>query len=1011
MQFKNLQTNEIIDAPTEKHSELLLNPNFAPVTVPERLVVRTEDGKEFEGNNLSAARDFVNANPGSSILSQAQTTVESWKESPVLGRVAAVGAGALRGASFGLSDVVARVAGAEEGVKALEEAYPVTSMVGEIGGAIASPIGNKAMTLAKGAREAVAGSKALQAAKPIVQEALPAAVEAGVRGASFGVGQSVSDLALDDVPLTAEHVASTVARDMLLGAIADVGIGAIAGGASQLYQKAGTPVADMLGSAYAKFKSVTSGMSKEETAALKNTFTKERRNVIDAIDNVKNFETSAKETVDFLNKASDEVSAAINKLRVSFQQKATEPGLRKLDTLNSLRELDDSLLNGIEKMKARPSFYNKTTMKQLKQLSDDIKIKMRDPYLTIGGIHSIVETARQNLDDIATFGLDIAPGVKKNTNTVLKGIRRKFKENLESESAYPGLGSQYKEINEPYSKIIQAKKELEKAMFKKVPNETGGTNYEIDQGKIQRWLDDPSSAFNIAKTESIDKAVNALKTLGEHPTLTETGLDSFADNIGNRIESIKTSTSSISALKQLEAQTNKTLSGAIIGGGLGFAMGGLPAVGGAILGVARDNPKTVLRWIGKLDPIAKPTKAAKVPKQIKLSASSDTIMPSTIEDTAQYMFIPSEKKFGKVVSVRDVGEVEGKTGGNVYTIDLEGKQLNLSQHEVSQLMEGTDLLDYITSDVINKTAKVKSLITDNSGTPSQRKIRKVLKDPTEFQAAMQEVDALRALPQTPETTKLISEIDKIQSGFAQLNKAQSFMKTGTSLDEVTRLRPEEQLASLKNDGEVSLLQKVRKYSQGKSGRIAIDSMALQLDKALSDSSKLKDIQEKLNTEDMDTLTKHQSNIGTISNNLASASTTQAVTIKNWLAKQLPKQRTSYIPGKQLNPLTQDERRNFAIKMAAALDPIGTIDRATASGKDLHPVALKTIQELYPRVYISLVSEGAIYNQSKTQGVDVGGIKTLQSLHSGAAPEQGQAGNVKAKITPPSQTPIGRVTAR
>lgn len=135
-------------------------------------------------------------------------------------------AGVARGATLGGSDLAARLLGGEDSARALSgyrEAHPGLSFGTELAGALLP-------TVLSGGAAAPAGLAGLAGRETA------AAVGGGIRGALaggavegglFGLGQGVSELALSQDPLTLEHAAATLSSSALYGA----GIGAVAGGA------------------------------------------------------------------------------------------------------------------------------------------------------------------------------------------------------------------------------------------------------------------------------------------------------------------------------------------------------------------------------------------------------------------------------------------------------------------------------------------------------------------------------------------------------------------------------------------------------------------------------------------------------------------------------------------------------------------------------------------------------------------------------------------------------------
>jgi hypothetical protein len=160
----------------------------------------------------------------------ASRTVAAAKEEMyggVGGTIKSTLAGAARTASFGLTDVAARVIGGEDArleLEGLRDQNQIASLVGEIGGSFT---GAGALANRLGARVVGAGgSTAAQVGR---------AVAGGtIEGGLGGLSQGVSQVALSDGPLSAENIASTLSSNMLLGGVT----GGLAGGAFKAGERA-----------------------------------------------------------------------------------------------------------------------------------------------------------------------------------------------------------------------------------------------------------------------------------------------------------------------------------------------------------------------------------------------------------------------------------------------------------------------------------------------------------------------------------------------------------------------------------------------------------------------------------------------------------------------------------------------------------------------------------------------------------------------------------------------------
>jgi hypothetical protein len=147
----------------------------------------------------------------------------------------AAGAGALRGATLGISDAALTTfaddpKAAAQKLAALREYSPVASTLGEVGGAVASSlllpsaspaglVGKVGQAVEKRAATALGEAGVESIGRKLAATALSKGAGSAVEGAFYGAGNLLTEQALGDEELTAEKV------------IANVGLGAVLGGA------------------------------------------------------------------------------------------------------------------------------------------------------------------------------------------------------------------------------------------------------------------------------------------------------------------------------------------------------------------------------------------------------------------------------------------------------------------------------------------------------------------------------------------------------------------------------------------------------------------------------------------------------------------------------------------------------------------------------------------------------------------------------------------------------------
>jgi hypothetical protein len=161
------------------------------------------------------------------------------------GGALAAGAGALRGATLGLSDVAMTELGFAKPstLKALEEAQPEASVGGEVGGTLLSLLvpgageASAAGTVAKLSKAAAgAGTKLLgKGATSVGGRLATRALEGAVEGTFYGAGHALSQAAIKDEELTAEKLLSEAGMGALIGfGGGALGEGLIAGGSKAI---------------------------------------------------------------------------------------------------------------------------------------------------------------------------------------------------------------------------------------------------------------------------------------------------------------------------------------------------------------------------------------------------------------------------------------------------------------------------------------------------------------------------------------------------------------------------------------------------------------------------------------------------------------------------------------------------------------------------------------------------------------------------------------------------------
>ncbi len=197
-------------------------------------------------------------------------------------------AGAARGLSFGLSDQILTKTGLVQPktLSGLEEANPVSSGVGEVGGFVAGLLGpTEAGLLVKGAeaagkiaersaakyitKQALGAGASKTVAASIAEKMVPKILGSAVEGSFYGAGNLLSEEALGKADFNAENLLGSIGTGALIGGVAGGLFGAaevVAPYAKTLAGKVSKPLTDAAEGLTNKSKAIgeLTGMTKKE---------------------------------------------------------------------------------------------------------------------------------------------------------------------------------------------------------------------------------------------------------------------------------------------------------------------------------------------------------------------------------------------------------------------------------------------------------------------------------------------------------------------------------------------------------------------------------------------------------------------------------------------------------------------------------------------------------------------------------------------------------------------------
>lgn len=532
----------------------------------------------------------------------------------------AFAAGALRGGTFGLSDVAARAIGGEEAaqnLRVLEELSPRASVAGEVAGTIGSLAipgapARAAASLGTKVSEATIGKLAAKyGANSVITRAAQMAAGTAVEGALFGGGEVISEAALGDPELSAQS------------AIATIGMGAAVGGAFGGLTKLGgeaytsfknllnqstlpTAAADTLGKLYSKVTSLTRGMDPSDAAEMERLIaTREGRDLVFKATQDRSInENTMASAIAEIRKATDSMKSIWGEARAAARTKlstAKVGGIR--NTLN--KQFRDTIDDAIETVAKKPEFYAADTVPALER----IKSEMAEGFKTIKNkeeLHQLLQTNRELLDSKMKFSFFERSGSTSRSEQVLQKVRDKFVDTMTDKMYFGQFAEDYKLMNQAYNGLAAVQKRVLKEFGEKTTDEFGKTVIQVSPQKISAFYRNPETLKNASKLLELEKLNDSIKYMEKVSTPTLSPFTSALDashfqalsevsNTSKKI--IKDITDARIAemfLNNLETRTGKSVIGTVVGAIAGTP-GGLPGqVLGGLVGSAIATPRSFL---------------------------------------------------------------------------------------------------------------------------------------------------------------------------------------------------------------------------------------------------------------------------------------------------------------------------------------------------------------------------------------------------------------------------------
>lgn len=541
----------------------------------------------------------------------------------------ALAAGALRGATFGLSDVALRAIGGEqvaEGLQATRELQPVPSTIGEVGGAVAgsfvglSPV-SMVGKLGTRAAEGMAGSVRVAdiatkgTSGQIAAEILAKGAGSAVEGAFYGAGELLTEAVLGDVNLTAQNAALVFGTNVLGGGL----IGGLVPGAATGVKKGLDKLGDILVNemnvpaktmdAFGRLISFVKISSPEQKAALKELAqaTPEaramRERVFDLVENPQKASQAAFDATSALKDVGKQEASLLGNTRESVREslervKYTKEG----DKLSEVQSVTSKLSSAIDEAANKSNRYAGGAGQDLTSVLDELITKAKTAN-NLAEMHKAIHDSRMLLDELFEGVRKDASATSRNTAKLIGSARKEMNNLLHSEKMFPGVGQRFMEADAAFSQYLTLAKEFKKAFEGKVAV-PGGVESQVKRTKAAGLVKSPMSDLAQEKQAIFDAMGESITKLSK-----VSGVDNnIVAGINESFNKVKVARQAAILLDRLEAKTGRALMASATGyalGTLGQELGMFDVPGAGIAGLAGGallaNPKTVMTYLMRLE--------------------------------------------------------------------------------------------------------------------------------------------------------------------------------------------------------------------------------------------------------------------------------------------------------------------------------------------------------------------------------------------------------------------------
>lgn len=596
----------------------------------DRVNVRLSDGRmgSVPGSALADA-----LGGGAKIVSPAEARQHELeaKYGGALGTLEAAGLGALRGGSFGLSDVLGGAIGGDkynEVADALKEAHPIATGIGEGGGMLALGAATGGSSALEEGAEAI-GTRAL--GEGMAGRLAGHAVSGAVEGAYLGGADAVSEDALSggDHQLTAEKLFASMGENALYGGLLGAGgaavgeaLGGLRGKVGDLLARAPSPeavekvaeaqygyVPKGLGDALVKAQATMAGggedIIREAGVQNQSSGAKALRKTLLNIDDER--DSATRQIVEHVNTMlsdgkdlADEARGAVKRSHLAETvTKDNAPAIAEhaASTIASTRTQIQSMLAdadtfGQEKLLGRMN-------KELGRIEDRIRVAgaagdnaeqfalLDDAKRAIGSWTRDVKST-----SLRTSTDPISLRQSRQTYDALDNVYEGLRGNLENEGVWGKAAADQRRINEAWSSQIAADKQFKATLAATIGEERfGGRIYAADPAKVERYV---GSIVNpnqdlvhqaitsyVARTRDLVDAIGTSYDLPAAKMAQVARAKAAADAFDKTISGIGDKLAKANQLKALLGQEGgaggmgATMAGSLLGGPAGAAVGAL----------------------------------------------------------------------------------------------------------------------------------------------------------------------------------------------------------------------------------------------------------------------------------------------------------------------------------------------------------------------------------------------------------------------------------------------------